>query len=100
VWQSITVVFLSVLELVLIWAQVPCRDQLFCLAALLAALSPLAFLTAFLARRLFSGTLSDPNGIPPAHLRLFGTVRSADLNLAAVVAALIALLAILWIFRS
>lgn len=100
VWQSSTVVVLSVLGVLLIWHGGPYEDQRFYLATLLAALSPLGFLMAFTGRRLFGGTLSDPNGIRPARLRLFGSVRSVDVNLAAVVGALLSLLVMIWIFQS
>jgi hypothetical protein len=82
VWQSSTVVLLSVVGLFLIWHRGPCEAQRFYLAALLAALSPLGFLTAFISRRLFAGTLSDPNGIRPARLWLLGSLRTIDVNLA------------------
>ena len=100
VWQSSTVVFLSLVELMLIWLRGSYDDQRFYLAALLAALSPLGFLTAFLGRRLFGGTLSDPNGIPPVRVTCFGSVRSLDLNLVAVLAALVSLALLLWIFAA
>ncbi len=99
VWQSSTVIFLSILGLVLIWHRGPLEAQRFYLSALLAALSPLGFLTAFISRNLFGGTLSDPNGIRPLHVSLFGKLRAIDLNLTAVVAALLSLLAMVWIFR-
>lgn len=83
-----TVALLSVAELVLIWSG---RTAGFYLASLLAALSPIAFLVAFATRRVFGGTLSDSNGIPPARVNLLGTVRSFDMNMVAVVVALIAL---------
>ena len=87
VWQTLTVTLLAVVEVVLIWSG---RTGGFYLASLLAALSPIAFLVAFVARRLFGGTLSDPNGIPPAKVNLLGTVRSFDMNLVAVGVALMA----------
>ena len=99
VWQSSTVVLLSMLGLILIWHQGPYEDQRFYLAALLAALSPLGFLTAFMARSLFGGTLSDPNGIPPARVTLLGSTREIDLNLVAVVTALLSILVMIWGFR-
>jgi ABC-type enterochelin transport system permease subunit len=55
---------------------------------------------AVLSRHLFDRTLSDPNGIRPAHVKLFGSLRSVDLNLAAVVAALLSIAAIIWIYRQ
>jgi hypothetical protein len=100
VWQSSVVLFLSGLELFLVWWPGPYADSSFYLAALLGALSPMGFLTAFAIRKLFGGTLSDPNGIPPARLNLFGSVRSIDMNLAAVIAALVSLAAIIAIYRG
>ena len=100
VWQSSTVVFLSVVELFLVWVLGPNHAERFYLAAVLAGLSPMGFLSAFLSRKLFAGTLSDPNGIPPAHIKLFGAVRSIDINLVAVVAALFSLCVIVEIFRG
>ena len=91
VWQTLTVALLSVVELVLIWSG---RTGGFYLASLLAALSPIAFLVAFATRTQFGGTLSDPNGIPQAKVNLLGTVRSVDVNLVAVVVALISVLLI------
>jgi hypothetical protein len=100
VWQSIAVFLLSAVELLLLWIPTPFATQCFYLASLLAAISPLGFLAAFASRKVYGGTLSDPNGIPPVHLKLFGTVRAIDLNLAAVLAALVSLLAFIAIFRS
>lgn len=100
VWQSSTIVFLTGLELVLVWIHGPCAPQRFYLSALLAALSPLGFLSALLSRRLFGGTLSDANGIRPARVTLLGAVRVIDLNLVAVVAALLSLLAMVSVYRS
>ena len=93
-------VLLSAVGLVLIWHHGPYEAQRFYLAALLAGLSPLGFLVAFTSRRMFGGTLSDPNGIRPRRLRLLGSTREIDLNLAAVVAAVLSLLVMLWIFQG
>jgi hypothetical protein len=82
VWQSATIVFLSALELLLIWFSGLNDTPAFYLALVLAALSPLGFLTAYVSRRRYAGTLSDPNGIPSARVRLFGDVRAIDMNLA------------------
>jgi hypothetical protein len=64
VWQSSTVVFLSAVELILIWLTAPRLDARFYLAALLAALQPSGVLTAFLSRKCFADTLSDPQRNP------------------------------------
>ena len=100
VWQSSTVVLLSGLEVVLVWRSGSYADAGFYLAALLAGLSPLGFLTAFVSRRMFGGTLSDPNGIPPARVRVLGKVREVDANLVAVVVAVVVLVAIVTIYRG
>jgi hypothetical protein len=100
VWQGSTVVFISALELVLIWHSGPLAGGRFRLAALLAALSPAGFLTAFTTRKLFGGSLSDANGIPPLRLRFFETTYVIDLNLVAVVVALISLLALIALYRG
>jgi hypothetical protein len=98
VWQSISIALLSILEIVLIWWQGPYQRENFYLASILAAVSPLGFILAWMGRRIFGGTLSDPNGIPPVRLMLSGRQFCIDLNLAAVVAALISLLVILGIY--
>jgi hypothetical protein len=100
VWQGATIMFLSALELFLVWWSGPYADGRFYLAALLASFSPIAFLAALASRKLFGGTLSDPSGIPPARLRLFGRVRALDMNLAAVILALASLIAIAVIYRT
>lgn len=98
VWQSINTALLSAVALVLIWRSGPYQRVSFYLASLLAALSPIGFLAAFVGRRLYAGTLSDPNGIPPLRLSLAGRTVSIDMNLAAVVAALLWLGVVLRIY--
>jgi hypothetical protein len=98
VWQSVSVALLSILELVLIWLHGPCQKEEFYLALLLTAVSPLGFMIALVSRTMFGGTLSDPDGIPPARLILFGVGLSIDLNFVAVVAALLSIGAILAIY--
>jgi hypothetical protein len=60
VWQSCAVVFLSAVELILIWLTAPGLDGRFYLAALLAALSPMGVLTAFLSRKFFAALFQAP----------------------------------------
>ena len=98
VWQSTSIALLSVLELALNWWQGPYQKDGFYLALLLTAISPLGFMIAFVSRRMFGGALSDPNGIRPVRLTLFGAPRSIDLNFAAIVAALLSLGVILAIY--
>jgi hypothetical protein len=99
VWQTVDIALLSVVELVLVWVHGPYERQSFYLALILTGISPLAFLAALAGRKLFGGALSDPNGIAPARLTLFGKVMFVDLNLAAVVGALITLAVIFKIYR-
>lgn len=89
---------LSIVELALIWSQSTSRKETFYLAAILAAVSPLAFIILWLGRRIIVGTLSDPNGTLPLRVTLFGAKFVVDLNLAAVVAALISLPVILSLY--
>lgn len=91
VWQTVTAVLLAVVELSLIVAG---HSSGFYLASVLAAISPIAFLAAYFSRGKFRGTLSDPNGMPPTRVTVFGVARSVDMNLVAVVVALISLVAI------
>ena len=98
VWQTMSVALLSVLELALIWWHGPYAEQRFYLVLLLASISPLGFLIAFLCRRSFGATLSDANGMPQARLAIFGTILSVDLNIVAIVTALLSLAVILAIY--
>jgi hypothetical protein len=99
VWQALTMALLAMLEIALIWGN--CLDQKrgFYFALLLATLSPVAFLLSYAAREWFGGALSDPNGIQPVRMFIFRRVRFVDLNLAAVIAALVSLAAIIAIYR-
>lgn len=98
VWQAIGYALLSMLEVALILAPGPFHEQRFYLAAVLATIPMLSCMAAFLLRRVYSGALSDPNGIPPVTVEAFGSEFHIDLNLAAEVAALFMLLAILALF--
>jgi hypothetical protein len=94
VWQSMTVALVSIVALCLLWSPSALglsSDQRFFLAALLASVSCFGFLLAFLGRRLYAGTLSDPNGIPPLHVSVAGRTFAFDMNLVAIVVALLSL---------
>lgn len=94
VWQTLTMALLAVLEVVLLWGNMVSREGGFYLALLLATVSPVAFLLAWVGRRLFDGALSDPVGIPPVRLVLFGRLRAFDLNMVAVLVALLCVVGI------
>ena len=99
VWQSVTVAMLSGVELALLWLRCFPPDQGFYLAAILTAVSPLAFFAAFITRRVFGSALSDPNGMRPLRLAIGNSTYSIDLNVVAVSAASLALAAIVLIYR-
>jgi hypothetical protein len=100
VWQTLTMVLLVVVEIVLIWGGVVGEGRGFYGAEVLAMLSPVAFLLAWAGRKSFGGALSDPNGIPPVQVVLLGRARLVDMNVAAVVVALVALGVLVWIYRG
>lgn len=94
VWQTLTMALLAVVEVGLIWGSIVSEERGFYLALVLAALSPVAFLLAWVGRRMFDGGLSDPNGILPLRLNLFGRERALDMNMVAVVAAMLLLVVV------
>jgi hypothetical protein len=100
VWQNAEILLLSFLTLGLVWSSKLDRDLGFYLASTLTAIPMLSFLGALAFRGAYSGTLSDPNGIPPLQIVLLRKVRRIDLNLAAVVAGFVALAIIVAIYRS
>jgi len=95
VWQAISYALFSLLETALILAPGIFRVQRFYLAAILASIPMLSCLAAFAWRKSYGGTLSDPNGIQPFKVMVFGSQVHIDLNLALEVVALFMLLAIL-----
>lgn len=99
VWQTCSTAFLSALEIALVCWPGPYLEQRFYLAMGLICVPLLGFLAAFVSRKMYNGALSDPNGIPPARISIFGTIFHIDLNLVAIAAALMALAAIFVIFN-
>jgi hypothetical protein len=99
VWQTANTALLALLELALILLPGPLEEQRFYLASIMAGVPMLGFFAALIGRSAYGGSLSDPNGILPVKVKLFGQVRSVDLNLAAVLAGLITLFAIVGIYR-
>ena len=98
VWQDISVFLLSALDVALICWRGPYVKQRFYLAAVLTSVPMLAFLLAFISRKTYGGSLSDPNGISPARIAIFDTRLRVDLNLLAEIAALLTLVVILVIY--
>jgi 4-hydroxybenzoate polyprenyltransferase len=91
VWQTITVFILSAIEVAIVWWPGPNMDQRFYLAIALTGVPMLGFLGAYIGRKVYDGALSDPNSIPPAHIRVFGRNVRVDLNLAVELVALLML---------
>lgn len=98
VWQSANMALLAVVELMVLWLRWPFRNEAFYLVLLLTAVSPFGFVIAVVCRKIFGGNLSDPNGIPPLPLTLFGEKRLIDLNCVAVTAAFVSIIAILKLY--
>ena len=98
VWQVLTTLLLSAIEVALVVRGGLYADERFYLAFTLTCIPLLAFLAALLGRRWYGGALYDPNGILPLRLTLFGNVLRIDLNVAAVAMGLVALATILRIY--
>ena len=94
VWQAVSTFALSAIEVLLLLAPGVHASERFYLAAGLAAVPMLGFAIAFGARAVFGGTLSDPNGMRPARVTWNGGQYLVDLNLAAEIAGIAALITI------
>jgi hypothetical protein len=80
VWHTFALFFTGIVGVALIWWPSPGSRGLFYLAALLTALPMLAFFVAMFSRKVYGGTLHDPNGIQPVRIRIGGKVREFDMN--------------------
>jgi hypothetical protein len=98
VWQAATTAALAGVELALLLACGPVTVRRFCLVLVLAALPALGFFVALVTRRVYGGTLSDPNGIPPLRIRRGNSALRIDLNLFAEVVTIFVLAAILLLY--
>jgi hypothetical protein len=98
VWQTLSVTLMSVFEVALVCWPGEYLQARFYLAVILVSIPLIAFLLAFVSRKLYGGALSDTNGIPPATVVFFGRALRADLNFVAVAAAFLALAAIVEIY--
>jgi hypothetical protein len=99
VWQVFSSVLICVLAVGLIWLRRPTAEYNFYLAAVLTCIPLMGFLIALISRKMYDGALSDPNGIPPLRLTFRGLVLSLDMNLVAVLAAFVLLVAIVTVYR-
>lgn len=98
VWQTFTQALASAAVVALLWWTGIGAAQRFYLAALLAAVPLAGFLIALFARRLYAGTLHDPNGIAPLRIRTRSRVVEIDMNLVLVVMATVLLAVAVLIF--
>lgn len=94
VWQSATIVALSFFEIALLFWLGPEAELRFYIVAAMAAIPPVGFFAAFFTRRIYAGTLSDPNGVPPLRLKTASSHYCVDLNLVVECAALVVLAAL------
>lgn len=99
VWQTLTSLFIAAVVVALVGWKGPSMHARFDLAVVLTAIPLLAFTLAYLTRRVYAGTLHDPNGIPPLHVRFLGRTGDLDGNAIAVVAAWIVLLIAFALFQ-
>jgi hypothetical protein len=100
VWQVATVFLMSVREVALIWWPGPYREPRFYLMVIVTSVPLLAFLIALIGWKAYDGALSDPNGIQPARLAIFGKIIQFDLNLVVAMAALFVLAEILGVYTE
>jgi hypothetical protein len=100
VWQVVSYVLLSLLELSLLLTPGPFLEQRFYLAAVLASVPMLSCFAAFACQRIYGGAIFNPNGIRPLGITAFGSNLPVDLSLASEVAALFLLICIVALFRN
>jgi hypothetical protein len=99
VWQTFGLFFMGVLGVALIWSPPPAGShEHFYLAAIITALPMLGFLAAVFTRKLYDGTLHDPNGIQPVRIRIGGKMREFDMNFVLVLLGSVVVLIAMLIF--
>lgn len=96
--QIASAVMFSMVELALLLGSGPFIEQRFYLAAALAAIPTVGYFIAFAARRLYSGALSDPNGIQPIRTTIFGKSVVIEINIVVEVTGALFLAAVVSLF--
>lgn len=99
VWQAFITALLAMVEIALVLFSGPFVRQRFYLTTILAALPVIGFFGALVARRLYRGTLHDPQGIPPWIVWVQGSRIAIDLNLVAEIAAVCVLAVLATLFH-
>lgn len=79
----------SAAEIALLWWPGPWHGVRFSLAACLSAAPLLGYVVAMLARRFYQGTLSDPQGIPPARMHTRRGVIEFESNIVVIAVAVL-----------
>ena len=87
------------LEVPLVLVAGPLHKERFYLASILAGVPMFGFFAAFFARRIYKGTLSDPNGMPSLKIKVRGSTVCIDLNLVAEAGGILTLAAIVALYR-
>ncbi len=101
VQQVFSLLLAAVVEVGLLWWPGGALAARFYLAAGLAATSLAGFLLAVLTRRLYGGTLHDPNGMKPVRIRTRRGVIEVDINVPIVmIAAMILVGAVVLFWRG
>jgi hypothetical protein len=100
VWQTATTALLAVAAAALVLCSGPFAAERFYLTAMLTAIPMAGFFAALAARGLYKGTLSDVNGMPTLKIRLGSSIYQIDLNLVAEIGGVVALTAIVVLYRS
>ncbi len=77
----------SIAEIALLWWPGPWHRERFILAACLSGAPLLGYVIAMLTRRMYGGTLSDPQGIPPARIRTARGVVEFESNIVVIAVA-------------
>jgi len=100
VWQVGSHVLYSSLILTLLWWSNPCPPERFYFAVALIGGPLLAFLVALASRRLYGGTLHDPNGVLPFILQLGERKVVLEMNFILVVIGVVLLLSAVYSFSG
>lgn len=89
IWQTWNTALLGVIECWLLWSAAANIQWRFYLAAALTMVPCVGFVIAQMMRKTFAATLSDPDGIPPVHVRVSGQTVRTDGNALCVYVALV-----------
>lgn len=99
VQQVFTLLPAAAVEVALLWWPGRAMGGRFYLAALLTATPLAGFVIAAVARKLYGGTLHDPNGIQPVAMHIGSREVVFDLNVPIVIAAGVLLIAAVIVFQ-